>query len=133
MYAMRYAGAAVVVSVGLCLVLIPTVGLVGAAIATAVGYATLAVLSLRRSQMLSRAEFQLGKVGRVFLLGGALMPVGLVHLSSEAATIAAKVAAFAVFVAGLWLLGVFGRVESGELRAAMTTLRTRIGRELPPA
>ena len=76
MYAMRYAGAAVVVSVGLCLVLIPTVGLVGAAIATALGYATVAVLSLRRSQMLSRAEFQLGKVGRVFLLGGALMPVG---------------------------------------------------------
>lgn len=132
-YAMRYAGAAVVVSVGLCVILIPTIGLVGAAIATAFGYATLAVLSLLRSQTLSRAEFQLGKVGKVFLLGGALMPVGLLHLSSEAATIAAKMIAFVVFVAGLWLLGIFGRVESTELRAAMTALRGREARELPPA
>ena len=69
-YAMRYAGAAVVVSVGLCVILIPTIGLVGAAIATAFGYATLAVLSLLRSQTLSRAEFQLGKAGK-FSCSGA--------------------------------------------------------------
>ena len=61
------------------------------------------------------------------------MPVGLLHLSSEAATIAAKMIAFVVFVAGLWLLGIFGRVESTELRAAMTALRGREARELPPA
>jgi O-antigen/teichoic acid export membrane protein len=128
-YAMRYTGAAIVVSAGLCFVLIPIVGLTGAAIGTAVGYMLLAVLSLLRSQTLSPADFHLAKVVKVFVLVGALMPLGLLDLSSEAATIAVKLAGFGVFVIGLWLLGILGEVESAELRGAMAALRERVARE----
>ena len=131
-YAMRYTGAAVVVNVGLCLALIPPLGLTGAAIGTAVGYMVLAVLSLLRSQTLSPVDFHLAKVVRVFILAGALMPLGLLDLPSEAATIAVKLAGLGVFVAGLWLLGILGEVESAELRSALAALRQR-ARETPSA
>lgn len=123
-YAMRYTLGATVVSVALCFALIPPIGLTGAALGTAVAYLSLAVLYLRRSQRLSRAEFSPGKVVRVFVLAACLMPLGLLRLDSEAATLAIKVAALAVFVAGLWTLRVVGGVESAELRRAARAVRS---------
>jgi O-antigen/teichoic acid export membrane protein len=125
-YVMRYTGLAVLVSAGLCFALIPPVGLTGAAIGTAAGYVVLAVLSLLRSQRLSPADFHLGRVLRVFALAGVLMPLGLLELSSEAATLALKLAGAGAFVAGLWLLGILGEVENAELRRAIAAGRRRV-------
>lgn len=125
-YAMRYTGLALIASAGLCFALIPSIGLPGAAIGTATGYIMLAVLSLLRSQTLSPADFHLGRVLRVFALAAVLMPLGLLDLPSEAATLALKLAGAGAFVAGLWLLGILGEVENAELRRAIAAGRRHV-------
>ena len=123
-----YATVALGFSLGTCLALIPVVGMLGAAVATAGSYVLLTLLYLRKSQQLARADFHLRKVAVVFLLAAALMPLGLVSSGSVFVDIAVRMAGLIGFVAGLWLVGVIGEIEQKEFRRLMASLRAR-GRE----
>jgi O-antigen/teichoic acid export membrane protein len=131
-FAVRYTVISLIASVAVCFALIPVIGLTGAALGTACAYVALAALYLRRSQRLSHVDFQLGKVIRVFVVAGALMPLGLLTAPPELATLAIKIAALGVFVASLWVLGIIGELESAELRSAAATLRARVRRSDQP-
>jgi O-antigen/teichoic acid export membrane protein len=125
-YSLRYTVIALTGSVALCVILIPPIGLIGAAIGTASAYVALTLLYLRRSQILHPVDFHLGKVARIFLLGAVLMPVGLVDMGSIGLTLFIKALAAAAFVAALWPLGVIGEVENAELRRAIAAGRRRV-------
>jgi O-antigen/teichoic acid export membrane protein len=123
-YAARYTVVSMLASLALCVALIPPFGLVGAALATAASFCGLAVAYVRRSQQLSRVDFHLGKVLKVFLLGAVLIPVGLIK-GSEGVDVLLKLAALAAFVGGLWALRVLGPVEQAELRRVAGGLSER--------
>jgi O-antigen/teichoic acid export membrane protein len=113
-YFALYSLAALVVNVALNLALIPPLGGVGAALATASAYACLFVLYYRRAQALYPTPYAPGHVLLVLLLGAALMPVGL--LGTGIGAVALKLLALAAFAVGLVVSGVIGRDELTELR-----------------
>jgi O-antigen/teichoic acid export membrane protein len=127
-YAAKYTFAVLAVNVAACFLLIPLLGLVGAAIATALGYAGLTALYLRRSQMLDRAELQLGRLIRVFALGAALVPVGVVSFDSDVVALAVKLVTLGVFLGGLLVLRV---IDRAEISAALDYARGLRGRPAP--
>jgi O-antigen/teichoic acid export membrane protein len=124
-YVARYTLMALIVNVALCFALIPTLGLVGAAIATAGSNVLLAIAYLVRSQRLVPIDLPVAKLVRAFLLAAAFMPLGLLPTSPEGLVLAGKAAALAVCVGGYWVLGVLGPAETTELRRILGRLRTR--------
>jgi len=123
--AFKYTVAAVGLNCLLCLALIPFLGAVGAATALAVPFIVLNYAYLRASQRLAPVEFHVFRAVRVFVLGAALMPLGLLELRSEGLSIAVKLLALAVFAAAVWVLRVFGHEERAELRRLAQQLRGR--------
>jgi O-antigen/teichoic acid export membrane protein len=110
-----YSGAAVAVNVGLCLALIPPLGGVGAALATGVGYALLAVAYYVHGQRLYPTPFEPRKTVSVLIAAAAVMPLGLLPLGLG--SVALKVAGLAAFGAALALLRILDPPELAELRA----------------
>jgi O-antigen/teichoic acid export membrane protein len=119
-YAAKYTFAVVAVNLAACLVLIPWLDLVGAALATTIGYFGLVALYLRRSQLLDRAEFELWRCVRAFALGAVLMPVGAVAFGSDAVGVAVKLVTLGVFLAGLLVLQV---IDRADIAAALSRIR----------
>ena len=105
-----YTGVALVVNMALCVALIPSAGQVGAAIATLVGYAVLAVLQYRRAQQVDHAPFDPRRVVLALVVCAAPLPLGVI-LDPGLATFAAKVAAVVVAIAALFVVGVLGPME----------------------
>jgi O-antigen/teichoic acid export membrane protein len=124
-YAARYTLAVLAGNIVLCLVLIPWLGLTGAAAASAAGYVALTVLYLRQSQRLDPAQFSVARTVRAFVLGGVLMPVGLVQLSPTIVEVTVKLVTMVVFVSGLWALRVLDRRDRDELLHAVRGLTRR--------
>ena len=110
-----YTGIALVVNMALCLALIPSAGQVGAAIATFVGYAVLAVLQYRRAQQVDHAPFDARRVVLALVVCAAPLPLGVI-LDPSLATFAAKVAAIVVAIAALFVVGVLGPLERAWVR-----------------
>jgi O-antigen/teichoic acid export membrane protein len=119
--------AATLVNVALNFVLIPPLGGLGAAIATAVGYGILAVRYYVKSQELYPTPFEPRKAISALLLGGLLMPLGFMPLGGFAVII--KLTAIAVFVVGLFVLRVFDR---SELELFRRTIRNILHQPTPP-
>jgi O-antigen/teichoic acid export membrane protein len=98
-------------------------GLSGAALQL-VGLVTLPVYA-RYFTAAQYGVLELGNVLRVFGLGIAIVPVGLLTIRPEALELALKAGALVVFVIGLCALGVIGEAENAELRRLAVSLRTR--------
>jgi O-antigen/teichoic acid export membrane protein len=109
-----YSLGAAVVNFGLNVALIPPLGGAGAAIATAVGYGLLAGGYYWHSQRLYPTPYHPRKAVLAVVLAACLLPLGL--LPTGVGSIALKLAAIGVFVAGLLLLRVFDTAELAELR-----------------
>jgi O-antigen/teichoic acid export membrane protein len=127
-YVSRTIFIALAVNVACVLVLIPTLGLVGAALATASAYILITALYGNRSQKLDPVPFDTRRVVAVFLVTAAAMPLGVVHLHPEALAIAAKLGALVAYALVLWHIGVIGPAERVAIRQAMARRR-----EAPPA
>lgn len=125
-YVPLIAGAAATVNVALNFALIPSFGMVGAALATAVGFALLAWLYYRVAQRLYPTAYETTKLIRALTLAVALGAVGLTTIEPVAAALAVKTVAFAAFLASLRLTGV---VDAADVRHARRLIAERFPRE----
>ena len=119
--------AAAVVTTVLNALLIPSWGLVGAAVATLTGYATLLAVTLGVSQRIYFVPYQYLRLGKIFLAAGTVYAATL-WLSPAAllAGILIKAAALVCFPLVLYAIGFFEKAElsrAGELVRA--TLRNK--------
>jgi O-antigen/teichoic acid export membrane protein len=119
------AGVSAAVNVGLNVVLIPTFGMVGSAIAAAVGFAVLAILQHAVAQRFYPTPFETTKLLRAVILAVAFGAVGLVHFDALAVALAAKAACLVAFVISLRLASV---VDETDLSQARLILANRFGR-----
>jgi len=108
-----YSLAAVAVNVLLTVLLIPPLAGLGAALAAAAGYGTLAAAYYLKAQRLYPTPYVPWKTGVVLLAAAALMPLGLLPLGVWA--VALKLGGLGVFAAVLVLAGVIERPELEEL------------------
>jgi O-antigen/teichoic acid export membrane protein len=121
--------AAAAVNIGLNLVLIPTLEMVGAAIATAVAFALLTSAYYAVSQRLYPTPYDRGRVLSIVAVGVALGPVGLLKLDSRAVESVAKAGALLFFFVALWTLGILRARDLGRLRRVLVgVLGTREAR-----
>jgi O-antigen/teichoic acid export membrane protein len=118
-YIALHTGTALALNVVLCLALIPPLGEVGAALATAAAYALLAVLYFRTSQRLDPAPFDFRRVITIVVVTSVAACVAFLPIEPEGVAAAAMVATFAVAVAALWPLGVIGPMEREFLRSLL--------------
>lgn len=117
---------ALVVSAVLCLILIPLIGLQGAATATALSYVLLVVLCFAKSSKLDAAPFGFATPVALFVVCAGLMVTGVVDYQSEALGIAVRTGALLVYVGCLFGLGVIGKQERAELLSGSRRLRERL-------
>jgi O-antigen/teichoic acid export membrane protein len=110
------AGVAFLVHVVLNLALMPSIGMLGAAISTLVAYAVLAVGYLLISQRLYPTRYEGRKVLLTLALACGLGTVGLVPLGPSAAGAALNVLVLLVFLGGIRVLRVVSVEESREMR-----------------
>jgi O-antigen/teichoic acid export membrane protein len=122
-----YSVTALVVNVALNFALIPPLGGVGAALATATAYAVLTTLYYRKAQQLYKTPYEPRKVLAVLMLGAAVAPLGFLPLGIEYVGI--KAAALVAFALALLATGVIDRVDIAEIR---NLLRRRTGPEATP-
>ena len=119
-------GGAALLNLALNVALIPTMGIAGAAVATLVAYAALALLTARMAQASTPAEYPW-----TALVGVGALVAGLWWLGQPAEAWGAgprlglRVALAAAYVPGLFLVGVYRR---DDLARAVDVVRTR-GRE----
>lgn len=111
-----FTGVACLLNVALNFALIPPYGMVGAAFATAAGYALLAALYYWMAQRVYPTPYEPGKVLALLALAVICSVPGFVRIEPHALELAVKVLALATFVVGAFLSGAVGRAELGELR-----------------
>jgi len=105
----------VVVNLGLNLVLIPLIGMVGAAVATLAGYVATVALTFVIAQRYYRVEYQVGRIARIIVLLAAVAAAATLYQPSAVWSIIAwKVVLLIGAPLVLWLTGFF---EPRELRA----------------
>jgi O-antigen/teichoic acid export membrane protein len=110
------AGIALVVHVGLNFALMPSIGMLGAAISTLAAYALLAVFYLLVSQRLYPTRYEGRKVFVTLTLATALGALGVVPLGPPASELTLKLVAILVFLVGIRVFGVVGPEETREIK-----------------
>jgi O-antigen/teichoic acid export membrane protein len=107
---------AAVINIGLNFALIPPYGIVGAAVATTLGYGFLAVAYYLLSQSLYPTPYEPRKAALTVGAACAFGVLGAVPLGPEPIAVLVKLAAIAGFVAVIWATGTMRRAEFAELR-----------------
>ena len=107
--------AAAAINIGLNFALIPPLGIAGAGVATAVGYAFLATSYYLVSQRVYPTPYEPRKVLLTVGVASALGILGLVPFSSTGIALAVKLAAVAVFLVAMRLTQTMTRAEFSEL------------------
>lgn len=115
-YVPLISGAAAAANIGLNLALIPPFGMIGAAIATAAGFALLALLQHRLSQRFYPTPYETGKLARALVLAIAVGALGLVKLEPTVLALAVKTAAFVAFLAALRITRVVEAADIDHVR-----------------
>ncbi len=110
------AGIALVVHVGLNFALMPSIGMLGAAISTLAAYALLAVFYLLVSQRLYPTRYEGRKVFVTLTLATALGALGVVPLGPPASELTLKLLAILVFLVGIRVFRVVGPEETREIK-----------------
>jgi O-antigen/teichoic acid export membrane protein len=103
-------------NIGLNVALIPPFGIVGAAIATTIGYGALAISYYWISQRLYPTPYEPSKVLTMLTVASLLAIIGLLPIEPLGLAIAVKLAALGAFVGISWLAGAMTRTEYRELR-----------------
>jgi O-antigen/teichoic acid export membrane protein len=127
--------AAALVNLGLNLLLIPLWGMMGAAAATVLSYALMAGLVLVGSQRTYRIPYEWGRVLRLALWAGLLFAAGWIlwpHSGWIWPGSLLKLLLVAAFPAGALAMRILTPGERRALLGAVSTLRSRGGREEPP-
>jgi O-antigen/teichoic acid export membrane protein len=109
------AGLAFAVHVGLNFALMPSIGMLGAAISTATAYALLAVVYFLVSQRLYPTRYEGRKVFLTLALATPAAALGVVPLGA-ASEVPLKLLAVLVFLFGIRALGVINADETREIR-----------------
>jgi O-antigen/teichoic acid export membrane protein len=104
------------INIGLNFALIPPFGIVGAAVATAVGYSFLAIAYYLLSQHLYPTPYEPKKVLLILGAACAFGALGAVTLESETVAVIVKLAAIAGFVVVIWVTGTMTQDEFAELK-----------------
>ncbi|WP_412070168.1 lipopolysaccharide biosynthesis protein [Rubrivirga sp. IMCC43871] len=105
-------GAAALLNLALNVVLIPVMGIAGAAVATLLAYAALAVLTARLAQASAPVAYSWRALALVAGLTAGLYVLGRpVEDWATVPRLAARVALAAAYVPGLFALGVYGRED----------------------
>jgi O-antigen/teichoic acid export membrane protein len=112
-------GVAFAVHVGLNFALIPSIGMLGAAVSTLVAYGLLAVLYLAISQRLYPTRYEGRKVFVTIGLATAIGALGVVPLGPLAIELTIKLLAILVFLLGIRGFGVVGAEETREIRTLL--------------
>jgi O-antigen/teichoic acid export membrane protein len=107
---------AAAINIGLNFALIPSYGIVGAGIATAVGYGLLSTSYYLVSQHVYHTQYESRKVLMILALATALGAFGVIPLGPAAVAVPLKLVVLIVFVAGVRVTGAITRVEFAELR-----------------
>jgi O-antigen/teichoic acid export membrane protein len=108
--------AAAALNIGLNFALIPPLGILGAGLATALGYGLLAVTYYVVSQRAYQTPYEPRKIVTTLALASVLGVFGVIPLGPEAVAVIVKVLALTAFLVGLWLTGTMTRAEFSELR-----------------
>lgn len=106
---------AAVLNVGLNFALIPPFGIVGAGLATAVGYGALALSYYWLTQRLYPTPYEPRKVVIMLAAASLLGPLGLVRFEPVGVSVVVKLAALAAFVGFAWLTRAMTATEFREL------------------
>lgn len=106
---------AAAVNIGLNFALIPSIGIVGAGVATAVGYGFLASTYYIAAQRIYPTPYELRKVFTTVLLASGFGAVGVAPMP-ESVAIPVKLSALAGFCVCLWLTRTVTAAELSELR-----------------
>ncbi|MBN1202556.1 MAG: oligosaccharide flippase family protein [Anaerolineae bacterium] len=120
------AGAA---NIGFNLLVIPQVGMIGAAYGTVFGYAVRLALTAYYAARTGPLPFEWGRVARVIALAGMVaVPGMLLHSGSLWLTIPLKLAVFGLFPLSLLLTGTLNATERRALWRGAQLLRGKLGR-----
>jgi O-antigen/teichoic acid export membrane protein len=119
-------GVAAAVNIGLNFALIPSYGMVGAAIAAAIAYSVLALIQYAVAQRVYPTVYETGKLGRALVLAVAAGSVGLVVIHPLWLSLLVKTVVLLAFVVALRLTHVVDetdlhfarRIVAGRLRPA---------------
>jgi O-antigen/teichoic acid export membrane protein len=111
------------VNVGLNFALIPTYGMMGAALANAVAYVVLAVLQFVVAQRLYPTAYEVRKLLITIGLATGLGAAGVVRFHSLAVALPVKVIVLAIFPVLLWAARVIVAEELDRLRQIASALR----------
>jgi O-antigen/teichoic acid export membrane protein len=123
-YFARYAFYAAALNLTLNVLLVPPLGMVGAAIAAASTYTMLAVVYYRRAQLLDPAPFAPRRVLAIVLVAAALIAVGSSFtLDPVWMSVLAKLPLVALFPLTAWLLGWLDPEARAVLRLPAPALR----------
>jgi O-antigen/teichoic acid export membrane protein len=112
-------GIAFLVHVGLNFALMPSIGMLGAAISTVAAYALLTALYLGISQRLYPTRYEGQKVLSTLALACGIGVLGVVPLGPPASAVPLKLLAIGVFVLGVRLLRVVSVEETREMRSLL--------------
>jgi O-antigen/teichoic acid export membrane protein len=112
-------GIAFALHVGLNFALMPSIGMLGAAISTLVAYGLLAVVYLAISQRLYPTRYEGRKVFVTLTLATAIGTLGVVPLGPPASELTLKFLAILVFLVGIRVFGVVGPEETREIRTLL--------------
>jgi O-antigen/teichoic acid export membrane protein len=104
------------INIGLNFALIPPFGIVGAAVATAVGYGFLAIAYYLLSQHVYPTPYEPKKALLIVGAASAFGALGAVPLESETLAIIVKLGAIAGFVVVIWVTGTMTQDEFAELK-----------------
>lgn len=110
------AGLALIIHVGVNFALIPSIGMLGAAVSTLAAYGLLAVFYLVVSQRLYPTRYEGRKVLVTLTLAAALGVLGVVPLGPPASELTVKLLAILVFVVAIRVLRVVGPEETREVK-----------------
>jgi O-antigen/teichoic acid export membrane protein len=116
------------INIALNFALIPPLGIVGAALATAVGYGFFAIAYYLLSQHVYPTPYEPRKALLTVGAACAFGVLGAVPIEPEAVAVLVKLAAIVGFVAVIWLTGTMRQAEFAELRRflfGMIPARTR--------
>ena len=113
------AGVALVVHVGLNFALMPSVGMLGAAISTLAAYILLAAGYLVISQRLYPTPYEERKVLVTLALATAIGALGVVPLGPPVSELTLKLLGILVFLFGIRVLGVVGPEETREIKTLL--------------
>jgi O-antigen/teichoic acid export membrane protein len=102
-------------NIGLNFALIPPLGILGAGLATALGYGFLAMAYYLVSQRAYPTPYEPRKIVTILALASVLGVFGVIPLGPEAVAVAVKLLALVAFVAGLWVTGTMTPAEFSEL------------------